>query len=91
MLQLVDDGQFLAVFNSTHRVLAAEGVLKGQRIPMLLIPAPRSLQTDCGLAIRFSPDDHDRVLALLRDHHLLPAYLCRCDGDHFTITEEFSP
>ncbi len=89
MVQLVQAGQFLAVFNSTHRVLAAEGKLKAEGIAIMLIPAPRSLQTDCGLAIRYDSDNQQRVLEVLEVHKLLPAYICQCNGDHFTITQEF--
>ena len=37
---MVQDGQLLAVFNSAHRVMKAESVLKARSLPVLLIPAP---------------------------------------------------
>ena len=54
--QVVSEGQYLAVFNSTHRVLKAESLLKSSGLPIMLIPAPRAVQADCGLAIRFDEE-----------------------------------
>ncbi len=82
---MVMDGQFLAVFNSAHRVMKAEGILKGLGLEILLIPAPRQLQTDCGLALRFSEDRYDAVMGALEEHRLLPAFVSRREHDTYTI------
>ena len=47
---VVKDGDYIAIFNSIHRVMAAEKLLKEKHLTMLLIPAPRALTADCGLA-----------------------------------------
>jgi hypothetical protein len=86
---LVKDGQFLAVFNSTHRVLKAEELLKSNRIKMLLLPAPRAVQADCGLAIRFDQEQYDQIIHLLEKNDLLPAFLCQLHGGDYKIMEEF--
>lgn len=90
MQQMVQDGQYLAVFNSTHRVLKAEGLLKAAGLPILLIPAPRTVQADCGLAIRFNPEEQNAVLALLTREDLLPAFLCRLEQETYLTVEEYS-
>jgi len=69
---MVKDGDYVAIFNSVHRVMKAEKLLKGEKIPMLLIPAPRALTSDCGLAIRYADSDRDRVEALLASASLKP-------------------
>jgi hypothetical protein len=74
---MVKDGQYLAVFQSTHKVLQAEGILKSLSLPIMLIPAPRALKSDCGLAIRFDENDFDKVLNTLDSNELLPAFVCR--------------
>lgn len=85
---LVKEGHCLAVFNSTHRVLKAEGLLKGLAFDILLIPAPRSLQADCGLALRFNGELLKSVHTLLKNHDLLPAYIsCLQDGQYTTCEE----
>jgi len=51
---VVNDGDCVAIFHSIHRVMKAEKVLKEKKLEILLIPVPRQLASDCGLAIRFS-------------------------------------
>jgi hypothetical protein len=72
---MVQEGHLLAVFNSAHRVMKAESVLKAHGVPVLLIPAPRQLQTDCGLALRFNGDDRAAVMQTLEQERLLPAFI----------------
>lgn len=74
---MVKDGQYLAVFQSTHRVLQAEGVLKSLALPVMLIPAPRALKTDCGLALRFDESEFAKVISILDSNDLAPAFVCR--------------
>ncbi len=88
--QMVTEGQYLAVFNSTHRVLKAEELLKGKGQPIMLIPAPRAVQADCGLAIRFDEKDRGPVMTLLSDAQLLPAFLCQLQNDLFITLEDYT-
>ena len=74
---MVQNVLFLAVFNSAHRVMKAEHVLKQDGLAILLIPAPRALSTDCGLAIRYDGELFDRVLHILQSENLLPAAIYR--------------
>jgi len=53
---VVKDGDLVAIFHSIHRVMKAEKLLKQAGLNVLLIPVPRQLTSDCGLAIRFSPE-----------------------------------
>ena len=69
---MVNDGDYVAIFNSIHRVLKAEKLLKGERLPMLLIPVPRSLSSVCGLAIRYAAADRQAVEGVLAGADLLP-------------------
>lgn len=85
---LVKEGHCLAVFNSTHRVLKAERLLKDQGLEILLIPAPRALQTDCGLALRFDRHLLEAITTILKDHDLLPAYSCHLQGGQYIRHQE---
>lgn len=78
---MIQNGQLLAVFNSAHRVMKAENVLKKNGYAILLIPAPRALSTDCGLAIRFCSDLYDSVLQTLTSEKILPAVIYRKVSD----------
>ncbi|MEI7817656.1 MAG: DUF3343 domain-containing protein [Desulfuromonadales bacterium] len=78
---MIQNGQLLAVFNSAHRVMKAENILKKSGLAILLIPAPRALSTDCGLAIRFSSELYDSVFQTLTSERLLPASIYRKDSN----------
>jgi hypothetical protein len=80
---ILQEGHLLAVFNSAHRVMKAESRLKALGLPILLIPAPRQLQTDCGLAIRFTEEERAGIMAALERENLLPEFISRREGERF--------
>ncbi len=80
---MVREGDLVAIFNSIHRVMKAEKVLKERRLDILLIPVPRSLASDCGLAIRYAEADRETILAVLAETDLLPAEIYRYSADEF--------
>lgn len=80
---MIQEGHLLAVFNSAHRVMKAESRLKALGLPILLIPAPRQLQTDCGLALRFTEEDRADVMSALEQEKLLPEFVSRFCGERF--------
>jgi hypothetical protein len=84
---VVRDGDYVAIFNSIHRVMEAEKLLKEKRLAILLIPAPRALAADCGLAIRYAEDARGEVEGALAGAGLLPRELYRKNGDDFTKVE----
>jgi hypothetical protein len=65
--------------------MKAENILKGLGMEILLIPAPRALSTDCGLAIRFDSDLNDSILQALISVNLLPAIIYRKESDSIYI------
>ncbi len=69
---MVNDGEYVAIFNSIHRVMKAEKTLKELRLPILLIPAPRALASECGLAIRYAEVDRAAVEGALAEAGLTP-------------------
>lgn len=70
---MVSDGDCVAIFHSIHRVMKAEKILKGGKLEILLIPVPRQLTSDCGLAIRYARGARDEVEAALAEAQLPPA------------------
>ena len=67
MLVVINEGDCVAIFHSVHRVMKAEKVLKGLRLNILLIPAPRQLSADCGMAIRYPHELHPEVKQALAE------------------------
>lgn len=84
---MVADGDYVAVFHSIHRVMKAEKLLKGMRFAVLLIPAPRVLSSDCGLALRYGPDDREAVERALADASLAPVEIFVKQGDTYVAVE----
>jgi len=85
---MVQEGDYLAIFNSAHRVMKAESLLKSRGISILLIPAPRQLMTDCGLALRFAPEVRDEVMQVLKQEQLQPAFVNRFVGGIYRNEED---
>lgn len=80
---MIKDGDYVAIFNSIHRVMEAERLLKDRQLKVLLIPAPRALAADCGLAIRYAEDVRGEVEGSLAEAGLLPRDLYRKSGEEF--------
>ncbi len=78
---MVNEGDIVAIFNNVHRVMKAEKVLKEKRFDMLLIPAPRALKSDCGLAIRYKEAQRVEIESALREADLAPEELYIKHGD----------
>lgn len=74
---MVREGDLVAIFNSIHRVMQAERVLKEQGAEILLIPVPRQLASDCGLAIRYAERDRAAVEEILSRAGLVPTEIYR--------------
>ena len=64
---MINEGDCVAIFHSVHRVMKAEKILKEQQLNILLIPAPRRLSADCGMAIRYPSELHSEVKKILAE------------------------
>jgi hypothetical protein len=80
---MVKDKDYVAIFHSIHRVLKAEKILKQAGVDFLLIPVPRQLNSDCGLALRFSPDAKAGLLGTLATADLSPAEIFQRSGGEY--------
>ena len=58
------------IFESVHRVMKAEKLLKGKGIKIDLIPVPREISSDCGVAIELSGDSEAEALLILRENRI---------------------
>ena len=84
---MVKENDYVAIFHSIHRVLKAEKILKQEGVDFLLIPVPRQLTSDCGLALRFSPETKEELLVILVSADLTPAEMFqRSAGSYLEAT-----
>jgi len=61
-------GCYVLILPSIHHILKVEKGAKARRIPVELIPTPRQISSDCGMAVEFHRDDLDRLLAMIREN-----------------------
>ena len=80
---MVNQDEYVAIFNSIHRVMKAEKMLKELRLPILLIPAPRTLASDCGLAIRYGAAEREAVEQALSRSELAPEEIYVREGEGY--------
>jgi hypothetical protein len=55
----------LLIFQSIHQVLAAEETLRGAGVACDLVPVPKEIDPNCGMAITIAPADRPRGLRAL--------------------------
>ena len=58
----------LLLFQSTHDVILAEKALRLEGIPRRVIPVPRSISSQCGMALEITPDNAEKAIELLDAH-----------------------
>jgi hypothetical protein len=67
--------------------MEAERLLKDKRLKIMLIPAPRALASDCGLAIRYDDGIKAEVEAALAEKGLMPPDVYKKTGETFEKVE----
>ncbi len=68
-------GRVLALFRSIHQVTAAKLAIQEAGGRVELVPVPRQLSSDCGMALLLDPAEAPRLLDLLEDEGLAPVGL----------------
>ncbi|MBU4176387.1 MAG: DUF3343 domain-containing protein [Desulfurivibrionaceae bacterium] len=58
-------GSYVAIFSSIHYVLKAEQLLKAGNISLDVVPVPREISGDCGMAITFDSGQFTEVQSIL--------------------------
>ena len=56
------------LFESIHQVMRAEKVLKGKGMEVDLIPVPREISSDCGVAVELPLGLREEVLHLFEEN-----------------------
>ena len=60
----------VVLFHSTAHAIRAEKVLLGAGFTIKMIPTPRQISSDCGMALRFKHSDSDAVAAVLQENRV---------------------
>jgi Putative Se/S carrier protein-like len=57
----------ICIFRSTRDVIRAEKICRTGEIPCRIIPVPRSLSPQCGMALELAPEVYGAAESLLRE------------------------
>jgi len=60
----------LFVFRSVHHVMKAEKLLKNRGFKIDLIPMPREISSDCGVAIELPLESYEEACVFLKESRL---------------------
>ena len=55
-------------FHGSHHAIRSEGLLKRHGFTAVLIPGPRAISPNCGVAVRFDWRLREEVVSLLREN-----------------------
>ncbi len=58
---------FVMTFSSTHHAMKAERILAKAEVPVTVIPVPRFITADCGIALRFEAALRESIEAKLAE------------------------
>lgn len=56
----------ILILETTHQTMAAEDMLKKQRIWHDIVPRPKRAKSKCGLAIKIHAEDEKRIKGLFK-------------------------
>lgn len=79
----MDDVTIVFVFDSIHHVLKAEKLIKRSGLHCELIPVPREISSDCGMALAVQTDASQESRTLLHEGALRFSVFQK-DGKHYS-------
>ncbi|MDR2302290.1 MAG: DUF3343 domain-containing protein [Deltaproteobacteria bacterium] len=79
-----DGPEIILIFPSNTDILNAEDLLEEKGLPFILVPVPKEVNPNCGLAISLAENDHDLILPVLEAAGLRPSAAYRRQGDDFS-------
>lgn len=83
------ENYYVATFYSTNYALKCEKTLERENLNIKLIPVPRQVSSNCGLAARFSPDSLPVFLDLCKEGtiEVEGVYSVRKEGKNLLFTQ----
>jgi hypothetical protein len=78
-----DSGEVILVFSSNTRILAAEELLEERGLPFRLVPVPKEVNPNCGLALSFAENDQGLIMPVLDQADLWPQSVYLRKGGDF--------
>ena len=76
--------EIILVFSSNTMILNAEDLLEERDLPFVLVPVPKEVNPNCGLAISLQEEDSGLILPVLFAASLMPSVAYRRDSSGFS-------
>lgn len=76
------------ILYSIYNVMKAEKLLKEENIGVDLIPVPRKISSDCGMAVELENDNKDKTRDILTVNNIEIAGIYLREGKFFQKVEE---
>lgn len=86
-----EERPWVLLFDSIHYVLAAERAFRARGAWCDVVPVPRNLSSDCGMAVEFRPSDLEAVRGMCADGSIRPKAVHRCVADGHELVEGIVP
>ena len=77
------DRYYVLILPSVHFVLKVENEAVAQGVPVELIPTPRKISSDCGMAVKFYEESLGWLLRLMAQTSMPAGRLYQCREDDF--------
>ena len=81
---LAKDKRCVAVLETIHYVIKGEKILRREGLTIDVIPVPRAISSDCGMALEFSCQERDRVEQLLADEGVVVIVIFRLQEGQYS-------
>ena len=91
MGRTTEERAWVLLFDSIHYVLAAERAFKARGVWCDVVPVPRELSSDCGMAVEFRPADVETVRGMRAEGAVRPTSVHRRTADGYDVVEDTGP
>lgn len=76
--------EIICIFLSSNHLLNAEDVLGEFNLPYELVPVPKQVFSNCGLALSVQAESFDEIIAILKEAGHEPGTIYKRSGENFT-------
>lgn len=76
---------FIMVFNNTHEAMAGEKLMEEGNIKAMVMPTPTYITKSCGISLRFSESEIEKVEGLISEEKIKFKNLYKRDEDGFKL------
>ncbi|MDR2140436.1 MAG: DUF3343 domain-containing protein [Deltaproteobacteria bacterium] len=82
---MTEEAEIILIFSSNTKILNAEDLLEEMSLPITLVPVPKEVNPNCGLAISFAESQKEKIMTVLLAADLKPSVAYRRQGQDFSV------